>query len=104
MFVVPKPYPPEFRADVVAAARQGEAAVKQVAKDFGISEGCLFNWLKAADVEDGKRAGVTREESAELRELRKRNRLLEQENEVLRKAAAYLAQGICRENSVPARP
>ena len=59
----------------------------------GISEGCLANWLRAADVEDGKRPGVPREESAELRELRKRNRLLEQENEVLRKAAAYLAQG-----------
>jgi len=50
--------------------------------------------LRAADVEDGAWPGVTREESAELRELRKRNRLLEQENEVLRKAAAaYLAQG-----------
>lgn len=45
------------------------------------------------DVEDGTRPGVTREESVELRELRKRNRLPEQDNEVLRKAAAYLAQG-----------
>jgi transposase len=59
----------------------------------GISESCLAHWLRAADVEDGARSGVTREESAELRELRERNRLLEQENEVLRKAAAYLAQG-----------
>ncbi len=68
--------------------------MKQVAADFGISESCLSNWLRAADVEDGKRAGVTREESAELRELRKRNRLLEQENEVLRRAAAYFARDI----------
>lgn len=67
--------------------------MRQVAKDFGISESCLANWMRAADVEDGKRPGVTRDESAELRELRKRNRLLEQENEVLRKAAAYFAQG-----------
>ena len=67
--------------------------MKQIAKDFGISESCLTNWLKAADVEDDKRAGTTREESAELRELRKRNRLLQQENEVLRKAAANLSQG-----------
>jgi transposase len=73
--------------------------LKQVAKDFGISESCVANWLRAADVEDGTRLGVAREESAELRELRKRNRLLEQENEVLRKAAAYLAQATCRENS-----
>jgi transposase len=91
---MPKPYPREFRDDVVAVARKGEAPLKQVAADFGISESCLANWLRAADVEDGKRAGVTREESAELRELRKRNRLLEQENEVLRRAAAYLARDI----------
>ncbi|WP_434219586.1 IS3 family transposase [Amycolatopsis nalaikhensis] len=90
---MPKPYPREFRDDVIAVARRGEAPLKQVAKDFGISESCLANWLRAADVEDGTRPGVTRDESTELRELRKRNRLLEQENEVLRKAAAYLAQG-----------
>jgi transposase len=90
---VPKPYPREFRDDVVAVARRGETSLRQVAADFGISESCLANWLRAADVEDGTRPGVTRDESAELRDLRKRNRLLEQENEVLRKAAAYLAQG-----------
>ena len=78
--------------DVVAIARRGEAPVKQIAKDFGISESCLRNWLHAADVEDGNRPGVTASESAELRELRRRNRQLEQEVEVLRRAAAYLSQ------------
>lgn len=90
---MPRPYPKEFREDVVRVARQGNAKLSQIAKDFGISESCLHGWLKAADVEDGRRSGVTREESAELRELKKRNKLLEQENEVLRKAAAYLSQG-----------
>ena len=89
---MPKPYPKEFRDDVVAVARKGEAPLNQIAKDFGISEGCLHNWLKKADIEDGRRAGVTDAERAELRELKKRNRLLEQENEVLRRAAAYLSQ------------
>lgn len=91
---MPKPFPREFRDDVVAVARRREAGVtlKQVATDFGISETCLQNWLRQADVEDGNRPGVTTSESAELRELRKRNRLLEQENEVLRRAAAYLSQ------------
>ena len=89
---MPKPYPKEFRDDVVAVARKGEAPLSQIAKDFGISEGCLHNWLKKADVDDGVRAGVTDGERAELRELKKRNRLLEQENEVLRRAAAYLSQ------------
>lgn len=100
---MPKPHPREFRDDVVAVARKGEAPIAQVAKDFGISESCLRNWLHAADVEDGVRPGVTSSESAELRELKRRNRLLEQENEVLRRAAAYLSQPICRENDVPAR-
>jgi transposase len=92
MSTVPKPYPKEFRDDVVAVARKGEAPLNQIAKDFGISEGCLYNWLKAADVADGHRPGLTEADRAELRELKKRNRLLEQENEVLRRAAAYLSQ------------
>jgi transposase-like protein len=94
MSTVPKPFPREFRDDVVRVARGREPGVtiKQVATDFGISESCLVNWLAAADGEDGRRPGVSAAESAELRELRKRNRLLEQENEVLRRAAAYLSQ------------
>ena len=89
---MPKPYPPEFRRDVVAVARKGQAPLTQIAKDFGISEGCLHNWMKKADIEDGNRPGVTAKEAVELREDRKRIRLLEQENEVLRRAAAYLSQ------------
>ncbi len=89
---MPKPYPIEFRDDVVAVARKGQAPLKQIAKDFGISEGCLHNWMKQAEVEDGRRRGVTDDERKELRELKKRNKLLEQENEVLRRAAAYLSQ------------
>jgi len=91
---MPKPYPREFRDDVVRVARQRDdgVTIRQVATDFGISETCLQNWLRQADVEDGNRPGTTVSESAELRELRRRNRLLEQENEVLRRAAAYLSQ------------
>jgi transposase-like protein len=89
---MPKPHPKEFRDDVVAVARKGEAPIAEVAKDFGISESCLRNWLSKADVEEGRRPGLTSADSAELRELKRRNRLLEQENEVLRRAAAYLSQ------------
>jgi transposase len=92
--IVPKAFPPEFRRDVVAVARKGQESLAQIAKDFGISESCLHRWVKLADIEDGVRPGVTASESAELRELRKRNRLLEQENEILRRAAAYFAKEI----------
>lgn len=91
---MPAPYPQEFREDVVAVARARESGVtlEQLAKDFGISEASLTNWLKQTDVEEGRKPGQTREEAAEVRELKRRNRLLEQESEVLRKAAAYLSQ------------
>jgi transposase len=92
MFSMPKAFPIEFRRDVVAVARKGEAPLSQVAKDFGISESCLHRWLKLADIDDGVRPGVTSSESAELRELRKRNKTLEQENEILRRAAAFFAR------------
>jgi len=91
---MPKPYPKEFRDDVVAVARKGEAPLNQIAKDFGISEGCLHNWMKKADIEDGARPGPTAAESAELREAKKRIRLLEQEAEVMRRAVAYLSRDV----------
>ncbi len=91
---MPKPYPKEFRDDVVNVARNREPGqhLKQIAADFGISESCLTNWMKAADVEEGVKPGTGAGENADLREARKRIRLLEQENEVLRRAAAYLSQ------------
>jgi len=91
---MPRPYPREFREDVIRVARNRgpDVRVKDVAADFGISESCLTNWLAQADVEDGTKAGTTAAENAELRAAKKRIRLLEQENEVLRRAAAYLSQ------------
>ncbi len=91
---MPKPFPKEFREDVIRVARNREEGVriKDVAADFGISESCLQNWLTQADRDDGFRSGPTSDEPADLREAKKRIRLLEQENEVLRRAAAYLSQ------------
>jgi len=92
MHVMPKPHPKEFRDDVIAVARKGEAPIGQIAKDFGISESCLRNWLAKADRVDAPAAD--NRSAAELREANKRIRLLEQENEVLRRAAAYLSRDI----------
>jgi len=90
---MPRAFPREFRDDVVAVARRREASFAQVAKDFGISETTVQNWVSKAEVDEGVKPGVTSTEQAELREARKRIRLLETENEVLRRAAAYLSQG-----------
>ncbi|MEU4842369.1 IS3 family transposase [Nocardia testacea] len=98
---MPKPYPEEFRRDVVAVARKGEISLTQVAKDFGISQSCVKNWLKQADIEDGQRPGAARDESAELREARKRIRQLEQEAEVMRRAVAYFSRDVNPKMSYP---
>lgn len=91
---MPKPHPEEFRRDVVAIARKGEIPLSRVAKDFGISISCLKNWLAKADIEDGNTPGLTRQESAELREAKKRIRELEQEAEVMRRAVAYFSRDV----------
>jgi transposase len=92
--VVPKPYPQEFRDDVVRVARGREpgVTVEQIARDFGVHPMTLLKWLRQADTDEGAKPGMTRNDSAELREARKRIKLLEQENEVLRRATAYLSQ------------
>jgi transposase-like protein len=89
-----KPYPKEFRDDVVRVARRREPGVtlEQIAADFGIHPVTLAGWMRRANVEDGVKPGMTESERAENRELRRRLRLVEQENEVLRRAAAYLSQ------------
>ena len=89
-----KPYPKEFRDDVVRVARNREPGVElsQIAKDFGIHFTTLYSWMKKADIEDVERPGTTAVQSAELREAKKRIKTLEQEVEVLRRAAAYFSQ------------
>jgi transposase-like protein len=99
---VPKPFPQEFRADVIAVARQGDQSIAQVARSFGVSESCLARWLKIADREDGLSGGTSSAAStggggdleAENRKLRKRTKQLEQENEILRRATAYFARDV----------
>ncbi|MCV7205775.1 IS3 family transposase [Mycolicibacterium peregrinum] len=93
---MPKPFPAEFRADVIAVARKGEAPLRQIAKDFGISEACLHRWLKIADRQDGvdrpASAAASDDVAAQLREAHKRIKLLEQEAEVMRRAVGYLSR------------
>jgi transposase len=78
-------------------------SLRQIAKDFRISESCLHRWLAQADIDDGVRPGLTSGDSAELQELKKRNRTLEQENEILRRAAAFFARETLP-NEIPAGP
>jgi transposase len=91
---VPKPFPKEFREDVVRVARDRDPGVtlERIAADFGVHPMTLSKWIRQADIDGGARPGRSSAESADLRAANRRIRLLEQENEVLRRAAAYLSQ------------
>ena len=94
---MPKAFPEEFRRDVIAVARKGEAPIRQIAKDFGISEACLASL--APDRRPRRRCRPAGphgggDQSAELREAHKRIRLLEQEAEVMRRAVGYLSRNV----------
>ena len=92
-----KRYPAEFRQRAVELAREREKPVRQLASDLGISDQTLSNWLRQADIDEGRRDGLTTEERAELVRLRRANRVLEMEIEILKRAAAFFA----RENVLP---
>jgi transposase len=90
------PYPKEFRDDVVAIARKREISIRQIARDFNISEPTIYEWIKKADEAEGNTSAssVDSASEAEVRALKNRNRQLEQELEVLRRATAYFSQAL----------
>ena len=94
---MPRAYPPEFRRRAVELARLREKPIARIAADLGIAGSCLHRWLRQADVDEGHREGLTSDERAELVRLRRANRTLEMENEILKRAAALFA----RENVLP---
>jgi transposase len=89
---MPKKFPPEFKRDVVGVARRGDLSVAEVAVDFGIAEETVRRWMRQADIDDGIKDGLTTAEQEEVVRLRRANRRLEMENEILRRAAAYFAK------------
>ncbi len=98
---MPAAHPPEFRQRVVELALERAKPIAQIARDLGISESCLRRWMSQADVDAGRREGVSSEERRELVRLRRENRTLAMENEILKRAAvAYFA----KENVLPDNP
>jgi transposase len=87
-----RPYPAEFRADAVRLARQPGHSIRSVAKDLDIATETLRVWCQQADIEAGRAEGLTGAEREELVRLRRRVRTLEEEREILVKAAAFFAQ------------
>lgn len=94
---MPAPQGPEFRRRAVELARLREKPIAQIAMDLGIAESGLRRWMAQADVDEGKREGLSSDERKELVELRRQKRVLEMEVEILKRASAYFA----RENVLP---
>jgi len=88
---MPAPHPPEFRRRAVELARERTVPIAQLAGELGISESCVRNWMARADIDEGRREGLTTEERAELVRLRRENRVLKMERDLLSRAAAFFA-------------
>jgi len=87
------PYPPEFRTEAIRLARTSGRPRAEIARDLGLTPETLRIWLKQDDLDQGRRSdGMTTEECEELRRLRRENRILREEREILKKAAAFFAK------------
>jgi transposase len=93
---VPKshpPYSPEFRAEAIRLVREGGRTPTELAHELGCSHETIRLWLRQADRDTGRRDdGLTTDEREELRRLRREVRVLQQEREILKKAAAFFAK------------
>ena len=94
---MPRPYSREFREGALALARRGDRPVAEIAKELGIADSCLRNWLKQDQLDRRERDdGLTSAEREELRELRRRVKRLEEEKEILRKATQFFVREMNR--------
>ena len=82
----------EFKRDAVDLVRSSGKTVAEAARDLDLTESALREWVRQADVDEGRRDGLTRAEREELVRLRKENRVLREERDILKRAAAFFAR------------
>lgn len=85
-------FTPEFKAEIVDACRRGDRSVGQVARDFDLTETAVRTWVKQADVDAGRQDGLTTAEREELAQLRRENRRLREDVEILKRATAFFVK------------
>ena len=85
-------FTPEFKAEIVEVCQRGDRSIGQVARDFDLTETNVRTWVKQAEIDQGERPGLTTEERAELTKLRRENRSLREDVEILKRATAFFAK------------
>ncbi|MGO8871172.1 MAG: transposase [Acidimicrobiales bacterium] len=85
-------FTPEFKAEIVELCRRGDRSIGQVAKDFDLGETAVRAWVHQAETDAGERPGLTTEERAELTRLRRENRSLREDVEILKRATVFFAK------------
>ena len=88
----PRSFTPEFKAEIVERCRAGDRTIGQVARDFDLTETAVRAWVAQAETDAGERPGLTSDERAELARLRRENRSLREDVEVLKRATAFFAK------------
>jgi transposase len=91
---MPVAHPPEFRQRAIELARLGGKPVAQIARDLGISDSCLRDWVRQADIDRGAKVGLTSEERAELVRLRRENPIQAVEIDILERASALFTRDV----------
>ena len=86
------PYTPEFKQQAVRLVEESGLSIREAADDLGVSTESVRNWVRQARVDAGNADGLTTDEKAELARLRRENRVLKQEREILKRAAAWFAK------------
>ena len=85
-------FTPQFKTEVVELCRAGDRSIGQVSRDLGLTETAVRSWVRQADVDAGRRDGLTTAERQELAGLRKENRILREERDILKRATAFFAK------------
>ncbi len=85
-------FTPEFKAEIVGLCQRGDRSIGQVSRDFDLTETAVRSWVRQAEIDDGQRDGLTSEERSELTALRRENRRLKEDVEILKRATAFFAK------------
>jgi len=86
------PYPAEFKLEAVRLVKESGRKISDIARDFGVTGESIRNWVRQHKIDNGEREGLSTSEREELQRLRRETRILKEEREILKKAAAFFAQ------------